>query len=78
MKIHFCYTNKIYLLLCSLTSSSSSGPFLLVDQELDVGDTLVDGIQEVGEDKVHRMVEVDVGVGAGVGLEDHDQLRRPR
>ena len=51
-----------------------------MDQELDVGDTLVDGIQEVGEDKVHRMVEVDVvvHVGAGVGLEDHDQLRRPR
>ena len=45
-----------------------------MDQELDVGGTLVDGIQEVGEDKVHKMVEVEVGVG----LEDHDQLRQPR
>ena len=65
---------QIYLLLCSLTSSSSSGPYLLVDQELDVGGALVDGIHEVGEDKVHKMVEVEVGVG----LEDHDQLRQPR
>ena len=45
-----------------------------MDQELDVGGTLVDGIQEVGEDKVHKMVEVEVGVG----LEDRDQLRQPR
>ena len=49
-----------------------------MDQELDVGGTLVDGIQEVGEDTVHRMVEVDVVVGVGVGLEDNDQLRQPR
>ena len=45
-----------------------------MDQELDVGGALVDGIHEVGEDKVHKMVEVEVGVG----LEDHDQLRQPR
>ena len=44
-----------------------------MDLELDDG-TLVDGILQVEEDKVHNVVEEVVGVG----LEDHDQLRQPR
>ena len=46
-----------------------------MDLELDDG-TLVDGILQVEEDKVHNVVEVEEVVG--VGLEDHDQLRQPR
>ena len=55
-----------------------------MDLELDDG-TLVDGILQVEEDKVHNVVEVGedkvhkmVEVVVGVGLEDRDQLRQPR